>query len=147
MLFVTLLITALLVALTFIIHFAILKWLAREIREEAANLRWPLLTVLFGVFIAHVLEVLLYAVAFLLVDFFGFGGLEGAVHPTHATLADHFYFSIASYTTLGMGDIVPHGAIRLLAGFEALNGLVLITWSASFTYIVMEKLWEIGRED
>ena len=56
----------------------------------------------------------------------------------------HFYFSIASYTTLGIGDILPHGNIRIVAGLEALNGLVLVAWSASFTYLIMERLW--GRQ-
>jgi hypothetical protein len=29
----------------------------------------------------------------------------------------------------------------LLAGAEALNGLLLIGWSASYTYIAMERFW------
>lgn len=146
MLFVTILIAMTLVALTFVTHFAILKFLAQQVRDEGSKLRWPLLTVTFSLFVAHVIEVLLYAMAFYAIDMAGIGGLEGAVHSSHATLADHFYFSIASYTTLGIGDIVPHGTIRLVAGFEALNGLVLIAWSASFTYLMMERLWTDGRE-
>ena len=31
--------------------------------------------------------------------------------------------------------------MRLLTGIEALNGLVLIGWSASFTYLAMEEFW------
>ena len=38
-----------------------------------------------------------------------------------------------SFTSLGFGDIVPTGAVRLLAGAECLNGLLLIGWSASYT--------------
>ncbi|GAA4642948.1 potassium channel family protein [Pontixanthobacter gangjinensis] len=147
MLLVTFLIAMTLVALTFVMHFAILKFLAREIRNEGSRLKWPLLTVTFSLFVAHLLEVLLYALAFLAIDMAGIGGLQGAVHSSHATLADHFYFSIASYTTLGIGDIVPLGSIRLVAGFEALNGLVLIAWSASFTYLMMERLWRIDGDE
>jgi hypothetical protein len=29
----------------------------------------------------------------------------------------------------------------MLAGIEALNGLLLIGWSASYTYIAMERFW------
>ena len=29
----------------------------------------------------------------------------------------------------------------MLAGMEALNGLLLIGWSASYTYIAMERFW------
>jgi hypothetical protein len=38
--------------------------------------------------------------------------------------------------------VTPVGPIRLLAGLEALNGLLLIGWSASYTYIAMERFWE-----
>lgn len=51
------------------------------------------------------------------------------------------YFSAETYTSLGYGDVVPGGALRLLAGMEALNGLLLIGWSASFIYIAMERFW------
>ena len=34
-------------------------------------------------------------------------------------------------------DIYPIGDIRLLASIEALNGLLLVAWSGSFTYLAM----------
>lgn len=54
------------------------------------------------------------------------------------------YFSAETYTTLGFGDLTPAGPVRLLAGVEALNGLLLIGWSASYTYIAMERFWSAG---
>ena len=39
---------------------------------------------------------------------------------------DLLYFASVNYTTLGYGDILPHGDLRLLAGLEALNGMLLI---------------------
>jgi len=54
---------------------------------------------------------------------------------------DYFYFSITTFTTLGIGDVHPRGALRFIAGVESLNGLVLIGWSASFTYLSMEQFW------
>jgi hypothetical protein len=32
--------------------------------------------------------------------------------------------------------------VRLLTGIEALTGLIMIGWSASFTYLFMNKHWE-----
>lgn len=37
---------------------------------------------------------------------------------------DAFYFSLVSYTILGLGDIVPTGHLRFTAGVEALNGFL-----------------------
>jgi uncharacterized membrane protein len=37
---------------------------------------------------------------------------------------------------------VPVGAIRILAGVEALTGLVLVAWSASFAFLQMQRHWK-----
>ncbi len=47
---------------------------------------------------------------------------------------------------MGFGDIVPTGPLRFVCGVEALNGLLLIGWSASFTYVFMEHFWKIGAD-
>ena len=64
----------------------------------------------------------------------------------HPPFADVFYFSITTYTTLGIGDLFPHGAIRIVSGMEALNGLVMVGWTASFTYLKMERYWQVPEE-
>jgi hypothetical protein len=38
-------------------------------------------------------------------------------------------------------DLSPHGPLRCRR-CGGLNGLLLIAWSASFTYLSMEKVWE-----
>ena len=88
---------------------------------------------------AHILEAGLYAAAYYTLQTrFGMGGLSGHLD---GDLLDYFYFSMATYTTLGIGDHHPSGVMRLVAGVESLNGLVLIGWSASFTYLTMLEFW------
>lgn len=66
----------------------------------------------------------------------------GSFGPTHLPDFDMLlYFSAETYTSLGYGDIVPHGALRLLAGTETLTGLLMIGWSASHAFVVMERFW------
>jgi hypothetical protein len=62
---------------------------------------------------------------------------------------EYIYFSTVSYTSLGLGDLYPTGALRLLTGVEALQGLAMIAWTGSFTYLAMEKFWILhgARED
>ncbi len=71
----------------------------------------------------------------------GLGRIDGEIEGGGL---DFFYFSITTYTTLGVGDLHPRGPLRLIAGVESLNGLVLIGWSASFTYLEMARFWEDG---
>ena len=85
------------------------------------------------------MEIFLYAAAFyVLVENFGAGTL-GSTNPSTFTL--YLYFSSETYTSLGYGDVAPGGPLRMLAGMEALNGLLLIGWSASYTYLAMERFW------
>lgn len=59
---------------------------------------------------------------------------------------DFFYFSLTCYSTMGFGDVYATGDMRILAGLEGLNGLVLIAWSASFTFIAVERIWRDDRK-
>ena len=53
---------------------------------------------------------------------------------------DFFYFSISCYTTLGIGDVYPLGNMRITTGIEALVGLMLIAWTATFKLAYLFKI-------
>ena len=65
---------------------------------------------------------------------------------TMTSIADFIYFSSITYSSLGYDNILAHKEIQFLTGVEVLNGLVLIAWSASYTYIMMEKFWDIRKK-
>ena len=100
----------------------------------------PRLRVLLGVLLtlcAHFVEVVLFAVGWYYLLVTDMAILSGEVsEPTDIT-----------YTSLGYGDIAPLGPARLLAGIESLIGLGLIAWSASFTYLEMQRHWYERDED
>jgi|TARA_R110000787_G_scaffold216799_1_gene325800 hypothetical protein len=135
-------VSALLIAICLYLHFNVLRLAAQKLSELQGHSRYPVLVVMTLIFTTHLLEIVLFAIAFWTMAAAGAGSLAGA----HAsTAADYFYFSVASYTTLGIGDITPEGSTRLVAGIEALTGLLLIAWSASFTYLTMERIWTPGE--
>jgi hypothetical protein len=89
---------------------------------------------------AHVIEIWLFAFGYyFMISSGAFGTLQGNFTNT---LRDCSYFSFTTYSTLGVGDIEPVGHIRFLMGLESLTGLVLITWTASFMFVEMQKFWE-----
>lgn len=137
----TVMVAACLVTLCFIVHLGVMERLARRVYRHDEPTQHPMLPVLLSLFAAHVVEVLLFAITLSAFDWLGFGTLAGAVSRGPDWFVDHFYFSISSYTTLGIGDIVAQGPIRLLIGVEGLIGLVLVAWSASFAYLAMERIW------
>jgi|TARA_R100000306_G_C4272256_1_gene90767 hypothetical protein len=89
---------------------------------------------------AQLLSVTTYAAAYLILErWLGIGQLAGELE---GGFIDQFYFSLMSFTTLGVGDIHPLGAFRIISGIEALNGFALIGWTASFGYSLMRDGWE-----
>lgn len=139
----------LLIALTTVIHYEVLRTLNRGLPSLKIPNRNKLLVVIFAAFVAHALEICIYGLAlFALIKYLGVGSLNGSAG---FTLVNCLYFSAETYTSLGFGDLTPEGPVRLLAGVEALNGLLLIGWSASYTYIAMERFWnpraEAGGDD
>lgn len=93
--------------------------------------------IVLAIIAVHLIEVMAFGFAFWL-GWRGLGLVEirGLVHPE---MTDFFYFSIVCYTTLGFGDLTPTGDLRLLAGVEAITGLVMITWSATFTFLIVQN--------
>ena len=50
------------------------------------------------------------------------------------------YFSTASFTTLGYGDVVLDHRWRLLGAIEGANGLLLFGWSTAFLISVTGRM-------
>ena len=82
---------------------------------------------------AHVIEMAMWARTFLRYDLFE--SWEAAL-----------YFSAASYTTLGFGDVLLPEPWRLLSGATAANGLLLFGLSAAFLFGAVGRLELSGKD-
>jgi hypothetical protein len=98
-----------------------------------------MIVLIVAVLFLHVLEVWIFGLAYYgLLGLDGYGELIGADSPN---LIDCVYYSATVFSTLGFGDIYPVGALRVVTGTEAIAGLTLIGWSASYTFVEMLKTW------
>lgn len=139
----TVLVTASVVGLVVVFHYEVFqylnRWIKRRLNEagRAVHSRPIILMVMFVLILAHVVEIWLFGTAyFLLLSLGEFGSIDGY---DEISFLDCVYFSASTYTTVGWGELTATGNIRLLAGTEALVGFMLITWSASFGYLVMSE--------
>ena len=129
-----------LVAITVVIHCEVLRKLWITIPKLRMKHRVRVITGIFGTICAHIIGVWIFGLAFYqMITYGGFGNLDGRFD---GSLIDAVYFSFTNYTTVGYGDIESGGQLRFLAGIEAITGLSLITWSASFMFMEMMKFWE-----
>lgn len=132
--------TALSVCVVVLVHYEGLGVLSAWLfQRKGQQKRRNVLYGIFAVLSLHVVEIWLFGITvWLLLQYPNAGGMVGA-HPL--SLFDGVYLSAMSYTTVGFGDVAPIGPIRFLAGTMSLTGLVLITWSASFTFLEMQRFW------
>jgi len=96
---------------------------------ESKNLYFSFSTLFFS----HLLQVFLFAfLYFVFIKFFGSELIF--VDGSNYSLINLTYFSANVYTTLGMGDIVPSGMLKIIVTVESIFGLMMIAFSASAVF-------------
>lgn len=135
-----------LVLMTVLIHYEGLRLVSRGLEASSTtHSRRKVLLAVIWIFLIHIVEISLYAFGYWFADIvINIGDFEGQRETGYF---DYFYFSAETFTTLGLGDIYPSGPLRLLASIEPINGLLLIGWSTSFTFLGMQRYWFLDKED
>jgi len=132
-------VAAVLVCLTVLIHYEALRGISRWVPRLGIRPRQRMVVVILAIFAAHTVEVWVFAIAYhLMISNWQLGVLQGF---TQHSIFDQAYFSVVVYTSLGLGDIQPVAHLRMIAGVEALVGLLMIGGSTSITYLMMERFW------
>lgn len=132
-------ITATLVVTAVVLHYETLERLNYSISSWRLKQRPRVLALIIFIMVLHIAEIWIFGIGiYLTAQFPNLGHIAG-VEPL--MLLDAIYVSAVTYTTVGYGDLTPDGPIRLILGTEALTGFVLVTWSASFTYLEMQRYW------
>ena len=121
------------------LHYETLRQLNRRMPDWTLSKHPRILVMMLCILFVHILEIWMFGAGiYLLLQSPELGRLVG---EEAVRLLDAVYASATTYSTLGYGDLVPKGAIRFLFGTEALVGFLMITWSASFAYLEMQRYW------
>lgn len=131
-----------LMGVTILLHLGALIALRRLLPRLGARRALTMAIGVFALFLAHLVEILLFSLVYLL--FRAIGGLFPESALTHFT--DVFAFSATAYSTLGMTSVEPQGIAKIVAPLQGLTGFMMITWSATFTYSAME-VWEQEEDE
>lgn len=127
-------IAAFMLAVTTAIHAAAMMLALHAFKREEAHATGPLTRIsrvsgiVLLMFLAAFLEVLVWAFTYLSLE--AIQGIEKAI-----------YFSMVTYTTLGYGEIVFDEQWRLLASFEAANGILLFGWSTAIILAAVQRIY------
>jgi len=130
---------ALLVLCT-VLHYETLRGLSYALPRLDMPPRLKVVLALLGAYVAHTIEVLMYAFT---IHWLAWRHGQGTIGDTdQPSLMTCLYFASTTYTSLGYGDVIPTGPLKLFAGSMAMTGLLLIGWTAAYVYISMERFWE-----
>lgn len=128
------------VTTTVMIHYEFLHRLDHHIPQLKLSARFQIVLGVLGALLAHTIEVWCFALVYFAMHHIGgWGGLAG---DFDGSLSASCYFSFVTFTTVGYGDIIATGQLRYVAAIESLTGLVLITWTASYLFLMMQRHWK-----
>lgn len=137
-------IAILVVLASVLIHYEALRLTSDIIPRLVFHPQRRILFVLMATLVVHVVSISLFPFSyFSMSELFAVGSLHG---DFKSSAIDYFYFSATTYTTLGIGDVYAQGPMRIVAALESLTGLVMISWSATFTYMHMERFWTLHEK-
>lgn len=132
----SLFLASLLVAVTTIIHIAGISLVAMLIKTHADHWRYrhPFIRaqkvgeVVLLMFFLSLVEIAVWAGAYLLV---------GAINQMERAL----YFSTVTFTTLGYGDVIIDERWRLMAAFEAANGIIIFGLTTAGVVAAVQRIY------
>jgi hypothetical protein len=117
----------------------LLDWLIdhRDKLSDQIGFRHYCLLLIFTFTVAIALH---FSEAFIWAGFYAWHGL-------FQNLETSLYFSLASYTTIGYGDVVLPERWRLLGTLEGISGVLLCGLSTAFIFAIVNALFQmrLGR--
>lgn len=135
-----LLIGAIMITITVVIHAATCDFAFRFIENHPRSFArlfkkfwkiWSLIVAVFMIGSALMVDIWLWTALFYTLEPKLLGDIETAL-----------YFTTASFTTVGYGDIVFPPDWRLLTATAAINGMIIFGWSTAFIFEIMTALYK-----
>ena len=130
---VAMLITAAAVVLTVTLHLGVLRFLYQVVLPPLKEFKRIVVGVMvLGAIVGHLVEIEVFT---------GAVALVASLAEDPPDRIDAWSWSATAYTSLG-SDYPKVPEVRLLAAVEALTGLIMITWTASFLFLLMQQYWQ-----
>lgn len=102
-------------------------WSRLESDPTLPHIFWLMVRAVYGLLLLHLVQILAWAAFY----------QTNGCFPDFAT---SFYFSAASYSTVGYGDVVLGPEWRILGAVEAVTGVLMFGWSTGVLFTIFHHL-------
>ena len=128
--------TTIIQAFFMVTGFKFAAWHSARHAHTRSELRKAFAVSLFTawMFLGTVIEVLCWAVLYLVLP----------AIDTIPNLETALYFSMATFTTVGYGDVVLTGEWRMLSSIQAANGMIIFGWTTAVIFYFIQKIHSHG---
>ena len=122
-----------------VIHGAGITWALRRLRRQPTRWEqfwaatWIGVRLAIWMVVCHLVEIGVWAVVY---------AWSGAMPDSQSAL----YFSAVTYTTTGYGDLVLSSDWRMIAGIEALTGILMCGWSTAFFFAAISRMHQADAQ-
>jgi hypothetical protein len=128
------------------IHLYVLQFLWRAVWPRVRHRSGIGIAVMvLGCIVGHMLEIAIFAVGIYIIAVQHEDSRQVVAQLEYQQL-EIWYYSAAFYTSLG-ADKPGTAGLRVFTACEALAGLILITWTASFLFLLMERSWNTDERE
>jgi len=130
------------VVICVLVQFEVIGWLWRFNARRGSRTRARIALSVSCLIGLHLLHVTVFGCGYLVGE--RLWGLGTVTASRQIGVQDIFYYSAEVFSTLGLGDIYATSYLRMLTSVEALSGMLLLSWSASFIVIAIQRVAGAG---
>ncbi len=135
--------SAIIVVLTILVNYEVLNIVWKHLPKIEKSPRKGIVYIMLAIIAGHTFAVWIYGLGYLLIaDIFY---KEVLVEQGFDGFIKYLFASAQIYSSLGSADLFSLGTMRFLASIEALNGIVMVAWTFSLTYVVIDKTWQMPK--
>lgn len=137
----TLFIGTIIVILTILVNYEVLNLVWKFLPRVEKTPRSSIIYILIAIIAGHTFAVWAYGLGYLMIASIFYKellleqGFEGFIQ--------YLFASAQIYSSFGSTELFNQSTMRFLASIEVLNGVVMVAWTFSLTYAVIDSTWKM----
>jgi hypothetical protein len=140
----TLALSIVIVVLTILVNYEVLNIVWKHIPKIEKSPRKCIVYIMLAILAGHTFAVWIYGFGYLMIAEIFYK--EALIEQGFDGFIQYLFASAQIYSSFGGAELFSLGTMRFLASIEALNGIVMVAWTFSLTYVVIDKTWQLPRQ-